>query len=321
MRVIVHFLVKFIRMFYVFISLFIRLLYSFNNEKILIKQGSKYNSSIIISECRSKRIMRFDNLSNGAQAQIDLNNIDYPCLEYIQLMIISLIYYPYKLNDKNILIIGLGGGIIPRSIRKLYPMLSITIIEIDPLVNEIAKKYFYFNEDLNMKVFINDGRNFLNTLSNSIKYDIILFDAYDSLSGLPNHMKTKEFFIQLKNYLNQNGGLFIINLVCIYQSYLNVRQTISFVFGEENLITFRSNDFVNMVLVASTFMDKFPKINEETNIINYIKNNLSIDVYSLLKRKQENIFQNNLSRKIYTDEIINNEYEQNMSFREFIDIV
>lgn len=312
---------KFVRMLYILFCLIIHILFSFHREKILIKQNSKYNNCIIISEYGSKRIMRFNDLSSGAQAQLDINRIDYPSVDYIQLMIISLIYYPELLNEKNILIIGLGGGTLPRSIRKLYPLAFITIIEIDPVVNQIAQKYFYFKEDSRMKIFLIDGRIFLRNLSNINCYDIIFVDAYDSNSGLPSHMKTQEFFSELKNCLNNNGGLLIINLVCIYQSYINVRQTISYVFGETNLITFRSNDFVNIVAIASSFIKDFPTINEKSNIINEIEDKLSLDVYSLIKRRQKELSNQNLSARIYKDDTQYIENEEEMSLTQFVNVV
>jgi len=312
---------KLVRAFFAFFYLIIHFLFSFYREKIIISQRSKLNNLIVISECGSKRFMRFDNLSNGAQSQIDLNKIDYPCVDYIQLMIISLIYYPYDLNKKNILIIGLGGGILPTAIRKINSNCLITIIEIDSIVYQMAKKYFYFKEDLNMKVKICDGRIYLNNLSNNINYDIIFIDAYDSLSGLPSNMKTEEFFILLKNHLNLNGSLIIFNLVCIYKSYLNIRQTIYSVFGLNNLITFRTNDFLNIIIIASLNINLFTNINQKTNIIKQIKDKLSINVYSLLKNKQDNSFINNSSIDILKDNTNNIHNEEEMSLTQFVNLV
>ncbi|CAF4952266.1 unnamed protein product, partial [Rotaria socialis] len=157
----------------------------------------------------------------------------------------------------------------------------------------------------------------------SINYDIILLDAYDSMSGLPSHMKTQEFFLELKNLLNLNGGLFIVNLVCIYQSYINVRLTIDSVFGQNNLITFRSTDFVNMIVVASAAIENFPLVNQKSNIINDIQEKLLIDINSSLKRKQrqKQIHNQKLSGIIYRDGMKNMKSEQQMSLIEFVNIV
>jgi spermidine synthase len=310
---------KLVRIFFAFFYLIIHSLFSFHREKIIVSQRSKLNYLIIISQCGSKRFMRFNHLSNGAQSQIDLNRIDYPCVDYIQLMIVSLIYYPYDLNNKSILIIGLGGGILPRAIRKIYPNCLIRIVEIDSIVNEMAKKYFYFKEDLKMKVIICDGRIYLNNFLNETKYDIILFDAYDSLSGLPSNMKTEEFFILLKNHLNLNGGLIIFNLVCIYQSYFNIRNNIYSIFGLNHLVIFRSNDYLNIIIIASTFqssMDNNFDLNDKLHFIKELKEKLSIDFYSLVKTKQKQIF-----NQFHQITNIKQQQEENISLKEFVNLV
>jgi hypothetical protein len=134
-------------------------------------------------------------------------------------------------------------------------------------------------------------------------------------------MKTQQFFFELKNSLSLNGGLLIVNLVCIYKSYLNVRQTITSVFGENNFITFRSNDFVNMIAIASSSIQHFPTINYKSNIINQIKQQLKINVYSLLKRRQQQLSNQYLSSNIYTDDMQYMQNEQEMSLTQFVNIV
>ncbi|CAF4669608.1 unnamed protein product, partial [Rotaria socialis] len=108
---------------------------------------------------------------------------------------------------------------------------------------------------------------------------------------------------------------------CIYQSYINVRLTIDSVFGQNNIITFRSTDFVNMIVVASAAIENFPLVNQKSNIINDIQEKLLIDINSSLKRKQKQIHNQNLSGRIYRDDMKNLENEQQMSLIEFVNIV
>ncbi len=301
------------------IRLLIHLLFTCNFERIVVSQGSKLNNLIIITSCGSKRRMRFNSLSNGAQSEIDLNKIDYPSHEYIQLMIISFIYYPINLKEKKILIIGLGGGILPRAIRKINSNDEITIVEIDPLVYEMAKKYFYFKEDSKMKVYICDGWIFLNNLLNNQYYDLIFVDAYDSFNSLPNKMKKKEFLFLLKNHLNPNGGFIIFNLVCIYQSYFNIRNNIYSIFGLNHLVIFRSNDYLNIIIIASTFqssMDNNFDLNDKLHFIKELKEKLSIDFYSLVKTKQKQIF-----NQFHQITNIKQQQEENISLKEFVNLV
>jgi hypothetical protein len=94
----------------------------------------------------------------------------------------------------------------------------------------MANKYSY------MKIDVSNRRNSLN---NSVDYDIIFIVACNSINDLPHNMrKVTNCFL-----LSKNSGFVIFNLVYIYQSYLNVRRIVSSIFGLNNLITYRSNDF------------------------------------------------------------------------------
>ncbi len=109
---------------------------------------------------------------------------------------------------KNVLFIGLGGGIMPRYIRDCYPNTQIDIVEIDPVIPNIAKKYFDFKSDENMKIYIMDGRVFINKAPK--KYDLIFMDVYNA-ENIPFQFTTQEFFEQIKKHLNKDG-IFVANI-------------------------------------------------------------------------------------------------------------
>jgi len=60
-------------------------------------------------------------------------------------------------QPKRVLIVGLGGGTIPSLLRKHYPKMTIDVVDIDPDVVAVAKKYFGFHEDDAMHVRVADG--------------------------------------------------------------------------------------------------------------------------------------------------------------------
>ena len=102
----------------------------------------------------------------------------------------------------RILFIGLGGGSIPRVMAKYYPDIPIDIVEIDPDVIDVAKRFFFFEPTPMMKVISMDGRRFLRSARH--RYDIIFLDAYDDQS-IPFHLTTKEFFEIVKQRLTPTG--------------------------------------------------------------------------------------------------------------------
>lgn len=312
---------KLLRYILVVIRLLIHFLCSFSNEKVVDSQSSRYNHRILICSSGSKIRMRFNDMSSGIQSEIDLNRINYPIINYIQLMLVSLVYFPLNLNSKEILIIGLGGGVLPRTLRSLFPNCSITIVEIDEIVYELAKKYFFFQEDSQMQVKICDGRSYLTELNEEIRFDVIFVDAYDSNNSLPFHMKTEEFFVLLRNHVKNEGGFIIWNLVSIYQSFLNISQTIQSVFNSNHLIEFRTTNRLNRIVVVSTFANVyFQERNDE--FVQLFADRLSIDPLNLLKYEDKQMKSTCMSSTIdiYTDQSKDIFYEENLSFKQFLNL-
>jgi spermidine synthase len=109
---------------------------------------------------------------------------------------------------KRVLMVGLGGGSTPRAWQHYYTNVMVDVAEIDPVVVEVAEKYFNVAESPTFKIHINDGRVFLRQTTNT--YDVILMDAYSTTrygSSLPRQLTTKEFFALASQHLNTNGVL------------------------------------------------------------------------------------------------------------------
>jgi spermidine synthase len=107
------------------------------------------------------------------------------------------------------LIIGLGGGSIPKKLQKEFPSLEMDVVEIDPEVVQIAKSHFNVRESKTFRIHAQDGRLFLTRTAN--QYDIILLDAYYA-DAMPFHLVTKEFFELAQRKLTPNG-IIVANLI------------------------------------------------------------------------------------------------------------
>jgi spermidine synthase len=107
------------------------------------------------------------------------------------------------------LIIGLGGGSIPKKLQKEFPNLDIDVVEIDPEVIEIAKNLFNVRENKTFHIHAQDGRLFLTRTQN--QYDVILLDAYYA-DAMPFHLATREFFELAERKLTPNG-IIVANLI------------------------------------------------------------------------------------------------------------
>jgi spermidine synthase len=136
----------------------------------------------------------------GSQSVYDINNPEKIYSKYIDY---SLLAFPaLDRKPKNILFIGMGGGIMPMIVRRAYPDVNIDIVEIDKKIPGIAEKYFGFKPDKRMNIIIEDGRVYVNKCKK--KYDAVFIDVYNA-DNIPFQFTTVEFYEQIKRVLAKDG--------------------------------------------------------------------------------------------------------------------
>ena len=138
------------------------------------------------------------------QSQVDLSNLRQHMLEYTTLTFCGVLYTS---EPQRILVLGLGGGVIPREMRYYFPSIEIDVVEIDPEIQQIAKQFFGFRDDNKLKVHIEDGRMFIKKQLRRDpvpKYDLVILDAFNS-DYIPFHLMTKEFLEEVKGVLADDG--------------------------------------------------------------------------------------------------------------------
>jgi len=163
-------------------------------------------------------------------------------LEYTGMMIMGTAYVE---NPKTALLIGLGGGTVANYLRKYYPNLKITVVELDKTVLECSQKFFDFKTGENMKVVIQDGRRFL--MKDKDKYDIIFLDAYYG-DYIPFHLLTKEFLSIVKEHV-QNNGIVVSNTWSSQKLYERESATYEDVFGHFD--SYLGNKSGNRIIITS----------------------------------------------------------------------
>jgi len=114
-----------------------------------------------------------------------------------------------KLKVRSCLILGLGGGTVAKPVRKNWPEVKITGIDIDPIMIELGKKYLKLN-DYKVKIIVGDAFDFPN-LSNhpNRKYDLIFVDLYNG-EEFPEKFET-ENYIQLVRTVLSSRGMVVFN--------------------------------------------------------------------------------------------------------------
>ena len=170
--------------------------------KTLLEKDTFYHR-IRVEEDDEARYMYFDRTLQSA-----MNLKDPTTLRLIYSRYTSL-GFTFRPDAKRILIIGLGGGSIPKKLQKEFPSLEIDVVEIDPEVIQIAKNHFNVRESNRLHLHAQDGRLFLTRTAN--QYDIILLNAYYA-DAMPFHLATREFFELAQRKLTPNG-IVVANLI------------------------------------------------------------------------------------------------------------
>ncbi len=188
------------------IAFFSVMLFAFRlkGEELIYEKLSKYHHIMVYEEGSIRTLRLGDGHDDGKQSRIDLNDPDYLLLEYTRLVFSALF-----INDRplKVLIIGLGGGALPRAISHYIPDAEIDVVDIDPDVVEVAERFFMFTPSELTKVYIGDGRTFIQEMakdSSRKRYDMVILDAFNS-SSIPRHLITKEFIKEVIQVLDPKG--------------------------------------------------------------------------------------------------------------------
>ena len=151
------------------------------------------------------------------QSQVDVASPRRLMVEYSMLMLSGLLYQP---DPERILVVGLGGGVLPRELHHHFPDALVDVAEIDPEILAVAQQYFGFRTDERLRVHIGDGRVFIHRQGRKVpleRYDLIVLDAFNA-DYIPFHLMTREFLEEVKAVLADDGvvvaNVFSDNRLC-----------------------------------------------------------------------------------------------------------
>lgn len=127
--------------------------------------------------------------------------------EYTNMLHLARVFAP---DPEKILFVGGGGGVAPRRFRRDLPKAWIDLVEIDPAVIDVSRRYFFFRQDPRMRTHATDGRMFIQ--ASRAAYGIVVLDAYTINGQVPFHLMTLEFLRDVRGRLTQDGAV-IMNLI------------------------------------------------------------------------------------------------------------
>ena len=180
-------------------------------DGIIFQQNSSDNC-IAVKKIKSLLLLLLadqETLStNVAQSILDLNNPLNLIFPYSRAMLLALVW---KTQPKNIYIIGLGGGSLPRCFHHYFPDAIVECTDIDETVVEVAHNFFGIQFDDRLKVAIQDGREYLSQQNPTVKNDIIIVDAGFGSGYMPYRLVTQEFYQLCRTRLS-SAGVVVVHL-------------------------------------------------------------------------------------------------------------
>jgi spermidine synthase len=144
---------------------------------------------------------------NAIQSAMRLDAPDRIELDYVRAMMAFLLFHP---DPRDVLMVGLGGGSMARFIHQRMPQARVTVIEIDPGVVTVARKYFHFpEEDGRMEIVIGDGAEIVPQRPASC--DVLVVDGF--VNGNPAKDLCARSFYDSAFAALRPGGVMVANFM------------------------------------------------------------------------------------------------------------
>lgn len=110
----------------------------------------------------------------------------------------------FNAEPGDILVIGLGGGSLPKYCYRELPRSRITTVEIDPAVIALRDEFLIPADDARFRIVQADACDYL--ARDDLRADVILLDGYD-IEGLPECLCSESFYANCRQALSTQGAL------------------------------------------------------------------------------------------------------------------
>jgi spermidine synthase len=117
------------------------------------------------------------------------------------------------LIPSNILLIGGGAFTFPMRVIEQFPDCSIDVVELDPMLSDIAREYFGLQDNPRLHIYHTDGLSYLR--QNSNQYDLVLIDAFTHAS-VPESLVTAHAAKLLVQSL-EDRGILACNIIATHR--------------------------------------------------------------------------------------------------------
>jgi spermidine synthase len=196
--------------------------------KTLHKVTTKYHKIEVVEEDGLRGLISGRGISQE-QSAIKLSDLRFHVFDYSLTAMYSLGFIPYA---PEVLIVGLGGGVVPREIAHYSPLTAIDVIEIDKEIIRVAKDYFFIEESETLKIHKGDAFFVIPEMATANrKYDIVFLDAFLA-NYIPFPLMSEEYFKSVASVL-KDDSVVAVNCCNIHPSFLSHINTMVQAFGDQ----------------------------------------------------------------------------------------
>lgn len=205
---------------------------------VLAVRSTAYQT-IEVSEQAGVRFLRSDGVTQSA-----MSVEGQPYSRYIHYTPAALLVHP---DIRSMLAIGMGGGLVSKTMRKALPELRIDYVEIDPAVPKIAEDFGFWEPSALDEVHIRGGRMYVEQTDK--RWDFVYVDAYIGLA-VPFQLATREFFATVSRRL-EPGGVVGINLAAGIDDPFSASVLHTLRRSFSTILVFRVRGAQNILLLAT----------------------------------------------------------------------
>ncbi len=168
------------------------------NDRILFESPSMFDELTVTERDDGVRTLWFgrERIHHGDGRPGHVDHFELQCFP------VMLAALSQAVGLRRIAMIGLGAAVVPRFVHAFVPESSIDVVEIDPLVVEVAERFFELRQDARLRVWVADGLPFLADCREP--YDAIVLDGH-GLQGVVPRLSTRGFFTLVGAALRPEG--------------------------------------------------------------------------------------------------------------------
>lgn len=228
------------------------LMYKYNG--LMVHQIHDDDGIIEIIDSAGTRALHFG--SEARQSTILLAEPNKLLSLYARAMMSWLLF---KNQSNNLLMIGLGGGVLPKYFLNHFPESQIKVIEYRRNVVKIAHSHFGLPLSPRLKIKVEDAALYMRrqSIKHAAQHDLIMVDAFDH-EGMAEVVIQTAFFDNCKTLLTTDGLLIInawgTNKTLFGQIIWNLQQVFN-----DAILCLPVRGRGNVIILA--FNEKIPSLN------------------------------------------------------------